>query len=965
MEVSAPGFLSELFRRKVVKVTLTYIAVAWMLIQAADIALESFSAPAYFMQAFMVFAVLGVPVVILLAWVLEVTPTGVRSEKSGRALGASSLRNAIAVLPFTNMSSDDELEHFADGLSDHIISGCQQRLDIDVTSRNSTFVYKGQRVTIKNVATELDVAYVLEGSIQKQAQKIRVTAQLILAEDDSHLWAHHFDREMDDAFQLQDELTRLIVDGIDQNLDTPVAEAPTSSKKSMLLTLLNLPVLIQFSLIGLSLLLALLGISLWLPENSLAAALPKELPFEWATTAILILTIGALSGVYYWQRRKRISAKIRESLLLIEEHVHSNHLIEAFDLAMEIKSRLSDADYPASWWDRFSIVIEFNCEPADAAVSYRPYNGRNMPWRELGSAPLKGIRLPVGDLQAKLEREGYGTQEFATSNPGHFFDNAPFELPSIPLLEQAKTPVITKAQVAGMIFASARPHLLSLTGLPPTGPSQIGEFYLDKYPVTNRDYQTFVDSGAYAEGKYWQELPWPEAKNWQDVVQTFVDKTEQPGPADWELGRAPVAQLDLPVTGVSWFEAAAYANYAGKRLACTYEWARVALPFDAPMTSIPVAMMKFSNFMGKGKSAANEFPSLNGCSAYDMFGNVREWVWNEVGTGRCNLGGCDTDLPYFAVMVNSEDPLLRDDKHGFRCALGDIDDPALLAPIPRIERSYDGEEPVGDEVYEALVQALLPRYESVDATLEQESERDGLSWQQYSMNSGHGERIPITVVLPPGVSEPAPSLVMFPGMGAFLGSVGEDEIQQMVQSIEFVVRQLGYAVVAPYWQGAYERFDHGPFPFAKNSQAIWLERTSHWVQEGSQAVNFIAGHANLDVERVGFLGTSYGAINTTPILALEKRYKTALLLSGNLISHPIYPFADSINFYPRMTLPTLLINGRYDTIVSPDEALLKRRFDWLGTPAADKKQVLYDAGHWPFPQHLFKKEMAAWLQRYL
>ena len=66
-----------------------------------------------------------------------------------------------------------------------------------------------------------------------------------------------------------------------------------------------------------------------------------------------------------------------------------------------------------------------------------------------------------------------------------------------------------------------------------------------------------------------------------------------------------------------------------------------------------------------------------------------------------------------------------------------------------------------------------------------------------------------------------------------------------------------------------------------------------------------------------------------------------------------------------MTLPTLLINGRYDTIVCADDALLKRRFDWLGTPAADKKQVLYDAGHWPFPQHLFKKEMAAWLQRYL
>jgi hypothetical protein len=649
-------------------------------------------------------------------------------------------------------------------------------------------------------------------------------------------------------------------------------------------------------------------------------------------------------------------------LPLIEDHVLHHQLADAFDLADEIKSHLASENYPDLWWDNFSAVATITSDPADATVFYRPYNGRNVPWRSLGKAPINNVRLPLGNLQLKLEGPGFQTQEFATSNPSICLNNGGREVPKVDGIEKASVISLGRDEKSEMVYVAQCPLLLSLTGLPTIDDLKVDAFYIDKHPVSNADFLQFVESGGYDNEEYWQHLPWADRQNWQQVVKSFVDRTEQAGPADWELGRIPDGQQNLPVTGISWFEAAAYAQFLGKRLPTAYEWARAALPFDAFITSIPVAIMKYSNFMGNGKSEPGEFPGLSGSGAYDMFGNVREWVWNQVGEERCNLGGCDSDLAYFAVFVNSEDPFVRDHKHGFRCVDANLPDQVQLNAITRVERTYEGEEPVSDAVYEALIQPLLPVSASVNATLEEEYEKNGLNWRNHLIDTGYGERIPVTMIMPPDLSKPVPSLVLFPGMGAFLGARGEDDITMMLASLDFVVKQLGYAIVVPYWTGAFERFDHGPFPVGK---ALWLERVSHWVQEASQTVNFIENEAGLDQHRIGFLGASYGVITTTPVVALEKRFSTAILLSGNLMHHQMHSFADAINFYPRIQCPTLLINGRYDTIVSSSHDLLDLRYKLLGTPEADKKQVVYEAGHWPYPQHLFKKEFADWLLKYL
>ena len=131
---------------------------------------------------------------------------------------ASSNRPSIAVLPFQNMSGDPEQEYFADGMVDEIITGLSRIKWLSVTSRNSSFIYKKKPVTVKEVAEKLRVRYVLEGGVRKSGNRVRITAQLIDAETDSHLWAEQYDRLLEDVFALQDEITMCVVGAIEPSL---------------------------------------------------------------------------------------------------------------------------------------------------------------------------------------------------------------------------------------------------------------------------------------------------------------------------------------------------------------------------------------------------------------------------------------------------------------------------------------------------------------------------------------------------------------------------------------------------------------------------------------------------------------------------------------------------------------------------------------------------------------------------
>ncbi len=228
------SFLGEIKRRKVFQVAAVYAVVAWLLVQIIDVVNEPLNLPEWFATAIIVAVIFGFPLAIILAWAFQVVPDGVirsqvgldeSSEDQGlpevrdaseakspvlRSQSTTIQRTSIAVLPFNNISGDMEQEYFADGLTEDIITALSRWRSFSVIARNSTFAYKGKSPDIREVAEHLGVSYVLEGSVRTADNRVRISAQLIDGATGGHVWAEKYDRELENFFDLQDEITRTI-----------------------------------------------------------------------------------------------------------------------------------------------------------------------------------------------------------------------------------------------------------------------------------------------------------------------------------------------------------------------------------------------------------------------------------------------------------------------------------------------------------------------------------------------------------------------------------------------------------------------------------------------------------------------------------------------------------------------------------------------------------------------------------
>jgi len=274
--VNSRNFFSELKRRNVYKVAVAYAVVAWLLIQIATQVFPFFEIPNWAVRLIVLAIVIGFPIALVIAWAFELTPQGLKrtedvdvaaqgSRKShawiyivivgaafsiglifiGRysarntanaarteaATGSSIPQKSIAVLPFENLSDDKNAAYFADGIQDEILTKVASIADLKVISRTSTAKYKSKPEDLKTVSKQLGVATVLEGSVQKAADKVRVNVQLIDARADSHLWAKTYDRDIKDVFAVESEVAQEIADSLQAKLSpaeaNTLATAPT------------------------------------------------------------------------------------------------------------------------------------------------------------------------------------------------------------------------------------------------------------------------------------------------------------------------------------------------------------------------------------------------------------------------------------------------------------------------------------------------------------------------------------------------------------------------------------------------------------------------------------------------------------------------------------------------------------------------------------------------------------------
>jgi len=203
-------FWDEIKRRKVVRVVIAYLIVGWLLIQIADVTIEPLRLPEWSDTLVIWLVALGFPIAVILAWVLDITPAGVKVTESVEDDAAPS-DASIAVLPFVNMSGDADNEYFSDGLSEELLNLLARLQSLRVCSRTSSFALKGKEIDMPTIAKQLGVRHVLEGSVRRDGDRVRITAQFIDAIDDRHLWSETYDRELQDIFAVQDEIASHIV----------------------------------------------------------------------------------------------------------------------------------------------------------------------------------------------------------------------------------------------------------------------------------------------------------------------------------------------------------------------------------------------------------------------------------------------------------------------------------------------------------------------------------------------------------------------------------------------------------------------------------------------------------------------------------------------------------------------------------------------------------------------------------
>ncbi|MEO1480604.1 MAG: tetratricopeptide repeat protein, partial [Myxococcota bacterium] len=270
------SFYGELQRRNVIRVGIAYLATGWLLLQVASVLLPVFEAPGWVAKAIVLLLALGFLPALIFAWVYELTPEGLRRDvdiepsesltrETGKKLNVITIlvvvtgvivtlgsrwfpteapvhsdrsvvgntptpeEQSIAILPFVNMSAGEDTGYFSDGLTETLLHIVAQNRELKVAARTSSFAFKGKDVDVRKIAQDLNVAHVLEGSVQRSGDRVRITAQLIRAEDGFHVWSGKFDRTLEDIFAIQDEIATRVGTELARSITGDGGQRPLST----------------------------------------------------------------------------------------------------------------------------------------------------------------------------------------------------------------------------------------------------------------------------------------------------------------------------------------------------------------------------------------------------------------------------------------------------------------------------------------------------------------------------------------------------------------------------------------------------------------------------------------------------------------------------------------------------------------------------------------------------------------
>ena len=681
------------------------------------------------------------------------------------------------------------------------------------------------------------------------------------------------------------------------------------------------------------------------------AASSKYGTFKILGISLFLLFTGYGTGSYIWVNSYMLPQ--------VKDYLSEDDNVSAWLTSSKINSFAPFFSSISNDSDDISALAEIKTQQDGVSISWRAY-ASNDEWRLIGRSPIQPLRLPRGILQFKLEKEGYETSYFSSSNPSLKLYNSPVEfgwsLEPINIQPQGSIP-------PGMTYIQGGNFIPALTGAG-VDPVYLHPFYIDKFEVTNKDFKGFMDAGGYSNSQYWVEMDFIQdgvSLSFEQAQEIMIDSTGMTGPAGWEVGTYLQGTENKPVTGISWYEALAYARYKGNILPPMYHWAKAAFPPDEIISPISPKLLKTSNFsrekikdIGQGEGAYGTF---------DMAGNAKEWVWNIFGGRGLTLGGAFDEPTYLASQTAPQPRMDRSLKNGFRTArlinprdLNPFGDP-IETQAPKDLSFY---KPMNDEVFKVYSRSF-----EVDSSKPKSKviyvDDSHPIWikERISIEVGYNEEMMDMLIFKPKNSfGPSSPVVIHPGSNYYSTPPEIDDINPGEFSLDFLIKS-GKTLVWPAWKGSLNRMPatRSGGDRMRDFRNLYIA----WVSDTDKTLDYLETRNDVDTDNIFYLGMSYGALFNTHTLLFENRYKGAILYVGGVF--PTYPpLVDGINHMPRIDTPFLMLNGEQDYLVPKSAAMYF--YQSTGTPEKDKKIVFYDSGHWPLPRNQMIKETLDFIKKY-
>jgi len=487
-------------------------------------------------------------------------------------------------------------------------------------------------------------------------------------------------------------------------------------------------------------------------------------------------------------------------------------------------------------------------------------------------------------------------------------------------------------------------------------------FEIDRFEVTNREFQEFVSREGYRKREYWK-VPFVKeghTLSWEKAMSQFVDPTGRPGPSTWEAGAYPPGQDNFPVSGVSWYEAAAYAEFAGKTLPTYAHWIR-ASNLDAVASDYRF-LIPLSNLQGGRALPVGASEAVNTWGLYDVAGNVREWCWNETNGRRAILGGSWAEQARDSRAVDNAAAFDRSPLNGFRCAryadskraIEDFGGPVF----PEQRPDYRRVKPISDDIFNLYQGLYAYDKQPLNAVVESVDETSDL-WRREKIlfAAPYGNEREIAYLFLPKHRKPPYQCVLYMGDGGTMRRGSGETIQP-----EHFVLRSGRAILYPIYKGSLDRY----VP-PKGDALSRRDMAIMWRKDLDSSIDYLETRRDIDMSRLAYMGHSMGTRFAPAMLAKQDRIRVAVLFAGGLEAPGALPEADPVNFLPRVKIPLLLVAGLYDPGY-PVETAQKPMIELLGTPAEHKRHVVLPVGHAilvPEVRNTAVREALDWLDRYL